>query len=52
MVVGLRGVLGVYVHKHVVKHFDHEHEFVQILNRETMEGYALDLTEKKNYVPK
>jgi hypothetical protein len=52
MVVGLRGVLGVYVHKYVVKHFDHEHELVQILNRKIMVDYVLDQNEKKNHVPK
>ncbi len=52
MVVGLHGVFGVYVRKHVVKHFDHEHELVQILNRKIMEEYVLDLNVKKNYVQK
>jgi hypothetical protein len=52
MVVGLHGVFGVYVRKHVVKHFDHGHELVQILNRKIMEEYVLDLNVKKNYVRK
>jgi len=52
MVDGLPGVLGVNAHRSVVKHFDHEHELVQILNQKIMVDYVLDLIEKKNYVQK
>jgi hypothetical protein len=50
MEIGLHGVNGVYVEKHVENHFDQEFEHVQILNQKIMEDYVLDLKEKKNHV--
>jgi hypothetical protein len=52
MVVGLHGILGVYVHKYVANLFDHVHELVTILNRKIMVEYVLDLNVKKNHVQK
>jgi hypothetical protein len=52
MVVGLHGVLGVNVHKFVIKHFDHEHDFVQILSLKITVEYVSDLNVKKKHVQK
>jgi len=52
MVVGLPGVLGVNVHRSVVKHFDHEHELVQILSQKITVEYVSDLNVKKKHVQK
>jgi hypothetical protein len=40
MVVGLHGMLGVYVRRHVGKHIDREHEHVLILNQKIMVEYV------------